>query len=161
VGPGGARSETLLLLLRKFLMAVILAIVCLLLLSSMGINIGPLLAGAGVIGLAIGFGAQTLVREMDDSAMIMRVKFVCVPGERFVLRREVFRRMQEAFQKHGIEFSHRNVTVYFPSDSDTTESNGQVPEKKADSDTRDQKKKEAAAAFRTIEEKPAPEDKSR
>ena len=30
----------------------------------MGINIGPLLAGAGVIGLAIGFGAQTLVKDI-------------------------------------------------------------------------------------------------
>jgi small-conductance mechanosensitive channel len=45
-------------------MVVILAVVCLLLLSSMGINIGPLLAGAGVIGLAIGFGAQTLVKDI-------------------------------------------------------------------------------------------------
>ena len=49
MGPGGSRSETLLMLLRKFLTVVILATVCLLLLSSMGINIGPLLAGAGVI----------------------------------------------------------------------------------------------------------------
>jgi small-conductance mechanosensitive channel len=33
-------------------------------LSSMGVNIGPLIAGAGVIGIAIGFGAQTLVRDI-------------------------------------------------------------------------------------------------
>ena len=64
MGPGGSRSETLLLLLRKFIMAIVLGVVFLLLLSSMGINIGPLLAGAGVIGLAIGFGAQTLVRDI-------------------------------------------------------------------------------------------------
>ena len=33
-------------------------------LSSLGVNIGPLIAGAGVIGLAIGFGAQTLVKDI-------------------------------------------------------------------------------------------------
>ena len=226
-GAGGSRSETLLLLLRKTIVFVMFTIVFLLLLSSMGINIGPLLAGAGVVGLAIGFGAQTLVRdiiagiffliddafrvgdyietgglkgtvehisvrslrlrsprgpvhtipfgsmgtvtnnsrdyiiskldfrvrydtdvdkvrkiikkinkkimkdedmgpvmldkvksqgvrELDDSAMIMRVKFKTIPGEQFVIRREVFRMMQEAFSENGIEFAHRNVTVYMP-----------------------------------------------
>ena len=98
---------------------------------------------------------------MDDSAMIMRVKFVCVPGEQFVIRREVYRRMQEAFQKNGIEFAHRNVTVYFPPEAGTSESDSQAPEKKAESETLDQKKKEAgaAAALRTIEEEQQPEKK--
>ena len=54
------------------------------------------------------------VREMDDSAMIMRVKFKTIPGEQFVVRREVFRLMQESFRENGIEFAHRNVTVYLP-----------------------------------------------
>ena len=238
-GAGGSRGETLLILLRKTLLAFMFAIVFLLLLSSMGINIGPLLAGAGVIGLAIGFGAQTLVkdilsgifflvddafrvgdyietsgmkgtvehisirslrlrsprgpvhtipfgsmdtvtnnsrdyiiskldfrvrydtnvdkvrkiikkinkkikkddkmgpvllskvksqgvRELDDSAMIMRVKFKTIPGEQFVIRREVFRMMQEAFRENGIEFAHRNVTVYMP-----PEQSDETPDKKA------------------------------
>ncbi len=63
-GAGGSRSETLLLLLRKTIVVVMFTIVFLLFLSSMGINIGPLLAGAGVVGLAIGFGAQTLVKDI-------------------------------------------------------------------------------------------------
>jgi small-conductance mechanosensitive channel len=54
------------------------------------------------------------VRELDDSAMIMRVKFKTIPGEQFVIRREVFRLIQEQFAQHGIEFAHRNVTVYMP-----------------------------------------------
>jgi small-conductance mechanosensitive channel len=54
------------------------------------------------------------VREMDDSAMILRVKFKTPPGEQFVVRREVYRRIQESFREHGIEFAHRNVTVYLP-----------------------------------------------
>jgi small-conductance mechanosensitive channel len=51
-------------LLRKAVLIVIVAAVALTLLSSFGINIAPLLAGAGVIGVAIGFGAQTLVRDI-------------------------------------------------------------------------------------------------
>jgi small-conductance mechanosensitive channel len=39
-------------------------IVSLIILASLGVNIGPLIAGAGVIGLAIGFGAQTLVKDI-------------------------------------------------------------------------------------------------
>jgi small-conductance mechanosensitive channel len=54
------------------------------------------------------------VRELDDSAMVMRVKFKSIPGEQFVLRKEIFKRMQEAFQEEGIEFAHKNVTVYLP-----------------------------------------------
>ena len=226
-GAGGSRMGTLLVLLRKFVLAVMFVMVALIILASLGVNIGPLIAGAGVIGLAIGFGAQTLVkdiiagvffliddafrvgdfietggtkgmvehislrslrlrnprgpihtipfgsmgtvtnnsrdyiiskldfrvrydtdvdkvrkiikkinkkimkdeemgpvmlgklksqgvRELDDSAMIMRVKFKTVPGEQFVIRREVFRMMQESFREQGIEFAHRNVTVYLP-----------------------------------------------
>ena len=226
-GAGGSRIGTLLILLRKFVISVIFVIVILIVLSSLGVNIGPLIAGAGVVGLAIGFGAQTLVkdiiagiffliddsfrvgdfietsgtkgmvehislrslrlrsprgpvhtipfgsmgtvtnnsrdyiitkldfrvrydtdvdkvrkiikrinaeiqnhpemgpnlldkvksqgvRELDDSAMIMRVKFKTIPGEQFIIRREVFRMIQEMFAQHGIEFAHRNVTVYMP-----------------------------------------------
>ena len=51
---------------------------------------------------------------MDDSAMIMRVKFKCIPGEQFIVRRQVFQRIQKAFKEKGIEFAHRNVTVYLP-----------------------------------------------
>jgi small-conductance mechanosensitive channel len=226
-GRGGSRVGTLLVLLRKFILSVLFVIVSLIILSSLGVNIGPLIAGAGVIGLAIGFGSQTLVRdilsgvffliddafrvgdyietagtkgmvehislrsvklrhprgmvftipfgdmgavqnfsrdyiitkldvrvrydadiekirkiikkigqefeqhdeigpvllspiksqgvrEMDDSAMILRVKFKTPPGEQFVVRREVYKRIQERFREEGIEFAHRNVTVYLP-----------------------------------------------
>ena len=46
--------------------------------------------------------------------MILRVKFKTIPGHQFVMRKEVYRRIQEAFHKNGIEFAHRNVTVYLP-----------------------------------------------
>jgi small-conductance mechanosensitive channel len=227
-GAGGSRIATLLLLLRKFMLVVIIVMAALIILSALGVNIGPLIAGAGVFGLAIGFGAQTLVkdiisgvlfvmddafrvgdylecsgtkgtvehislrslrlrnprgqvyfipfgdiklvtnlsrdyvimkldfrvrydadvekirkiikkkvhnviaadpelgpkllepiksqgvREMDDSAMIMRVKYKTKPGDQFAIRREVYHLMQEAFKEEGIDFAHRNVTVYIP-----------------------------------------------
>ncbi len=227
-GSGGSRIGTLLLLLRKFMLVVIIVMAVLIILSTLGVHIGPLIAGAGVFGLAIGFGAQTLVkdiisgvfflmddafrvgdyvecsgtkgsvehislrslrlrnprgqvyfipfgdiklvtnlsrdyvimkldfrvrydtdvekirkiikkkvyqpimddpelgpkllepiksqgvREMGDSAMIMRVKYKTKPGDQFAIRKEVYRLMQEAFKQEGIEFAHRNVTVYMP-----------------------------------------------
>ncbi|MCZ6490743.1 MAG: mechanosensitive ion channel, partial [Acidobacteria bacterium] len=58
-----ARIRTLLPLLRKVVFAILTVMVSLIVLSELGINIGPLLAGAGVIGLAVGFGAQTLVKD--------------------------------------------------------------------------------------------------
>jgi small-conductance mechanosensitive channel len=252
-GAGGSRIGTLLMLLRKFMLVVIIVMATLIILSSMGVNIGPLIAGAGVFGLAIGFGAQTLVkdiisgmffliddairvgdfvecggakgmvehisirsmrlrhprgrvhilpfgdiknvtnlsrdyvvmkldfrvrydadvekirkiikkkvykkilenpelgpkllepiksqgvREMDDSAMVMRVKYKTKPGDQFAIRKEVYRLMQEAFKEEGIEFAHRNVTVYVPPEVQQTLSH-------ADDATRQQVLGGAAAA---------------
>ncbi len=51
------------------------------------------------------------VNRMDDSAFIFRVKFMAKPGEQFVLRREVYRRVQEALAEQGIRFAPRRVIV--------------------------------------------------
>ncbi len=225
---GGAsaasRVATLLPLLRNFLLIVISVISGMVVLSEMGVDIAPLFAGAGVIGLAIGFGAQTLIRDifsgafflmddafrkgeyidigsvkgnvekisirsmqlrhhkgplhtvpfgeilhltnysrdwvmmklplrvtydtdvekvrkliknlgqelledpeiggdflqplksqgvyqMEDSAMIIRVKFMTRPGDQFVARKMVYSKIRELFEKEGIKFAHREVTV--------------------------------------------------
>ena len=223
-GGGGSRAGTLLPLARKTVATVLAVMVVFTVLSSFGVDIGPLLAGAGVAGIAIGFGAQSLVRDiasgvffliddafrvgeyidvgeakgtvenislrsvrlrhhrgplntvpfgeiktvqnlsrdwvmmklefrvpydtdvervrkiikrigaglledpvmgesflaplksqgvyaMEDSAMVIRVKFMARPGEQFVIRREAFRRIREAFEAEGISFAHRIVTV--------------------------------------------------
>jgi small-conductance mechanosensitive channel len=271
-GAGGSRVGTLLLLLRKFILAVLVVMATLIILSSIGVNIGPLIAGAGVIGLAIGFGAQTLVkdiiaglfflmddafrvgdyiktggtkgmvehislrslrlrhprgmvntipfgdmgivtnmsrdyiitkldfrvpydtdvervrkiikkkvyepimqneklasklldkiksqgvREMDDSAMIMRVKYKTAPGEQFVIRKEVYRLMQEAFAEEGIEFAHRNVTVYLPSETVETESDQKQDEGPMTTGTSDKKLIEKAGAAAAIATAQADED---
>jgi small-conductance mechanosensitive channel len=258
-GAGGTRKGTLLLLLRKFVLAVLVVIVTMIVLSEMGIDIGPMIAGAGIVGLAIGFGAQTLVkdiisgvffliddafrigdyvetagqrgsvehisirsmrlrhhrgpiitvpfgdmktvtnysrdyqimklnirvrydtdvdkvrkiikkinkeiqndeklspallgkiksqgvREMDDSAMIMRVKFKAIPGQQFIIRREVYQRIQEAFRKEGIQFAHRNVTVYLPPETTSGESKEERESKDGSPPSTDKRKREAAAA---------------
>ena len=59
-----ARARTLQPLLRKFVLGVLIVVWVMIALSAVGIDIGPLLAGAGVVGIAIGFGAQTLVRDV-------------------------------------------------------------------------------------------------
>jgi small-conductance mechanosensitive channel len=267
-GAGGSRIATLLLLLRKFMLVVIIVMATLIVLSSLGVNIGPLIAGAGVFGLAIGFGAQTLVRdiisgvfflmddafrvgdylecagtkgtvehislrslrlrnprgmvyfipfgdlklvtnlsrdyvimkldfrvrydadvdkirkiikkkvykkiaadpelgpkllepiksqgvrEMDDSAMVMRVKYKTKPGDQFSIRKEVYRLMQEAFKEAGIEFAHRNVTVYMPPESGSeanAQAGGEGQQKDAKADSEIQRQAAAAAALAAIQ----------
>ena len=277
-GAGGSRIGTLLLLLRKFMLVVIIVMAALVVLSALGVNIGPLIAGAGVFGLAIGFGAQTLVkdiisgvfflmddafrvgdyvecsgtkgsvehislrslrlrnprgqvyfipfgdiklvtnlsrdyvimkldfrvrydadvekirklikkkvyqpimddpelgpkllepiksqgvRQMDDSAMIMRVKYKTKPGDQFAIRKEVYRLMQEAFKQEGIEFAHRNVTVYMPPEPGSKASAqavGEDQQKEAKANSEIQRQAAAGAALAAIqaeEEKKAKEN---
>ena len=63
-GPGASRVATLLPLLKKVVAIALSVMVALIVLSALGVNIGPLSAGAGVLGLAVGFGAQTLVKDV-------------------------------------------------------------------------------------------------
>ena len=66
-----ARVRTLVPLLHKALSVVLGVLVTLTILSELGVDIAPLLAGAGVIGLAIGFGAQTLVKDVITGVFIL------------------------------------------------------------------------------------------
>ena len=61
---GGSRLVTLLPLIRKFFLVTIIVMAAMIILSALGVDIGPMIAGAGVIGLAVGFGAQTLVKDI-------------------------------------------------------------------------------------------------
>jgi len=221
---GASRLATLLPLFRGAILAVVVVSIALIALLEIGINVSPLFAGAGVIGLAVGFGAQTLVRdifsgaffliddafrkgeyidigdvkgtvekisvrsfqlrhhlgalntipfgeikvltnysrdwvimklplrvtydtdvemvrklikklgiellsdpvigdnfiqplksqgviEMQDSAMIIRVKFMTKPGDQWLVRKKVYQDIRELFAREGIHFAHREVTV--------------------------------------------------
>lgn len=66
-----ARLRTLLPMLRTTLLIVIIAVVALIILSEIGVNIAPLLAGAGVIGIAIGFGSQKLVQDVITGIFLL------------------------------------------------------------------------------------------
>jgi moderate conductance mechanosensitive channel len=59
-----ARMRTLLPIFRNILFVVVSAVAVLMALSAMGVQIGPLVAGAGVVGIAVGFGAQTFARDV-------------------------------------------------------------------------------------------------
>ena len=65
------RMKTLLPLFRNVLMVTVAAIAVATILSEMGVNIGPLLAGAGIVGIAVGFGAQTLVKDIITGAFML------------------------------------------------------------------------------------------
>lgn len=223
-GGAGARLGTLLPLVRVSASVAVAVMAALTILDQFGVNVLPLLAGAGVVGLAIGFGAQTLVKDivsgiffliddafrigeyidvgsvkgtverisvrsmqlrhhrgvlntvpfgdighvanfsrdwvvmkfplrlpygtdtekvrkmikklgqellehpdygdqflqplksqgvvqMEDSAMIVPVKFMARPGEQWMLRRLVLTSIHELFEEKGIRFANREVTV--------------------------------------------------
>ncbi|MDJ0614067.1 MAG: mechanosensitive ion channel [Rhizobiaceae bacterium] len=223
-GQSASRLATLLPLLRNVIVALIIVLAGMIILSNMGVDIAPLFAGAGVIGLAVGFGAQTLIRDifsggfflfddafrkgeyielgqirgtvekislrsfqlrhhngplhtipfgeitqltnysrdwvmmklplrltydtdvervrklvkklgqrllehpevgslflqplksqgvykMEDSAMIIRVKFMTKPGDQFVTRKVVYAAIRELFEQEGIRFASKEVTV--------------------------------------------------
>jgi moderate conductance mechanosensitive channel len=59
-----ARLHTLLPIFRNVLFVTVIVFAGMMALAAMGVEIGPLIAGAGVLGVAIGFGAQSLVRDV-------------------------------------------------------------------------------------------------
>jgi small-conductance mechanosensitive channel len=224
VGRGQSRLATLLPVFRNVIICAIVLFAFIFVLSYLGVNVGPLFAGAGLVGIAIGFGAQTLIRDifsgaffliddafrkgeyveigqvkgvvekismrsfqlrhhlgalhtvpfgeikqltnysrdwvmmklplrltydtdvekvrklikklgqqlledpvigplfmqplksqgvyaMEDSAMIIRVKYMTRPGDQFVTRKVIYAAIREIFQREGVHFAHREVTV--------------------------------------------------
>jgi len=65
------RLRTLLPMLRTVLLVMIVLIVALMSLDELGVNIAPLLAGAGVVGIAVGFGSQKLVQDLITGLFLL------------------------------------------------------------------------------------------
>lgn len=65
------RADTATSVVRYILIASIIAISGMMILKELGIEIGPILAGAGVVGLAVGFGAQNLVKDVISGFLIL------------------------------------------------------------------------------------------
>jgi small-conductance mechanosensitive channel len=66
-----ARAQTITPMIRNVIFVTILIIAVIAGLANLGVNVTPLLAGAGVIGLAVGFGAQTLVQDLITGIFIL------------------------------------------------------------------------------------------
>ena len=65
------RVRTLLPVIRNAILIALSILVALTALSEFGVNIGPLLAGVGVLGIAVGFGAQELVKDVINGMFIL------------------------------------------------------------------------------------------
>jgi small conductance mechanosensitive channel len=70
---GQRRAETIALVLRSVGRAVVLSIAALMVLGELDLDLGPLLAGAGIVGVAVGFGSQALVKDFL-SGMFMLIE---------------------------------------------------------------------------------------
>jgi small-conductance mechanosensitive channel len=72
--PSGIRAQqvrTLAAVINSVGVFVVVFVSALMILGTLGLNLGPLLASAGIVGLAIGFGAQTLVKDVINGFFIL------------------------------------------------------------------------------------------
>lgn len=77
-GKSTAKARTLVPLAQKTIKFVVAVVVGIMVLDRLGVQIGPLLAGVGVLGLAVGFGAQTLVKDIITGVFILLEDTVAV-----------------------------------------------------------------------------------
>jgi moderate conductance mechanosensitive channel len=104
-----ARLRTLLPIFRNILFVVVIAVAALMALAAMGVEIGPLIAGLSVVGVAIGFGAQTFVRDviagmfylMDDAFRV---------GE--YIQSGNYKGTVEGFSIRSVKLRHHRGPVY-------------------------------------------------
>jgi moderate conductance mechanosensitive channel len=104
-----ARLRTLLPIFRNILFVVMVVVAALMALAAMGVQIGPLIAGAGVVGVAVGFGAQSFVRDviagmfylMDDAFRV---------GE--YIQAGNYKGTVESFSIRSVRLRHHRGPVY-------------------------------------------------
>lgn len=65
------RARTLGRITRQVVAVIVWVVACMLVLGELGLNLGPILAGAGIVGLAVGFGGQTLVKDIISGFFIL------------------------------------------------------------------------------------------
>lgn len=103
------RLRTLLPILRNLLMILFAAIAIMMALSSVGIQIGPLIAGAGVVGVAIGFGAQTVVKDII-SGMFYLLDDAFRIGE--YIQSGSYKGTVEAFSLRSVKLRHHRGPIF-------------------------------------------------
>jgi small-conductance mechanosensitive channel len=104
-----SRLRTLLPILRNILFVVLLAMSGLMVLSAMGVEIGPLIAGAGVVGVAVGFGAQTLVKDII-SGMFYLLDDAFRVGE--YIQSGSYKGTVESFSLRSVKLRHHRGPLY-------------------------------------------------
>jgi len=136
------REDTLIRVFNSILIIIIWLIALLTILPEFGINVGPILAGAGILGVALGFGAQYVVRDFLAGIFIILenqyrvgdvvcLDDVCGGVEDITLRKTVLRDLDGAlhhipngsFKKasnltKGYSRAHMNISVSYKEDID-------------------------------------------
>lgn len=104
-----ARLQTLLPIVRNVVAIVVVVSTAMMALSAMGVEIGPLIAGAGVIGVALGFGAQTLVRDII-SGMFYFIDDAFRVGE--YIQSGTYKGTVESFSLRSVKLRHHRGPLY-------------------------------------------------
>jgi moderate conductance mechanosensitive channel len=103
------RLRTLLPILKNVLLVVLVVMAVLMALAALGIQVGPLIAGAGVVGVAIGFGAQTLVKDII-SGMFYLLDDAFRVGEYIISGS--YKGTVESFSLRSIKLRHHRGYLY-------------------------------------------------
>jgi moderate conductance mechanosensitive channel len=104
-----ARMRTLLPIFRNILFVVVIAAAALMVLAAMGVEIGPLIAALSVLGVAIGFGAQTFVRDII-AGMFYLLDDAFRVGE--YIQSGNYKGTVEGFSIRSVRLRHQRGAVY-------------------------------------------------
>ncbi|MBQ0821681.1 mechanosensitive ion channel family protein [Microvirga sp. HBU67558] len=104
-----ARLRTLLPIFRNVIFAVLAVVAILMVLSALGVEIGPLIAGAGIAGVAVGFGAQTLVKDVISGVFYLLDDAFRV-GE--YIQSGSYKGTVESFSLRSVKLRHHRGPVY-------------------------------------------------
>lgn len=109
--PGGhhARLQTLLPILKNLSLAMLAVVAAMMVLAALGVEIGPLIASAGVVGVAIGFGAQTLVKDII-SGIFYLVDDAFRVGE--YIQSGTYKGTVESFSLRSVKLRHQRGALY-------------------------------------------------
>jgi small conductance mechanosensitive channel len=97
---GSSRVNTLVPIARNTLYGIIFVIFSMTVIAELGIDVTPLLAGAGVVGLAIGFGAQALIKDVLNGFIVIVEDLIqvgdvaCVGGKTGIIEKITLRKVQ-------------------------------------------------------------------
>lgn len=104
-----SRIRTLLPITRNVLMIVVAIVALLMALSSLGVQIAPLIAGAGIVGVAIGFGAQTVVKDVISGVFYLLDDAFRV-GE--YIQSGSYKGTVESFSLRSVKLRHHRGYIY-------------------------------------------------